>query len=230
MRYSLLASASLMAFVLAASAPATAADCGCRDAVRAALAKQNPVVPHAPMPATAPPARRAAARVARRTVPVDCKCGPAPAAAAESGYDYRAASAIDTSPYTHHWRVAPQGYVPAAAPMVPAYDGPADLPPYAPMSYVPPDAGPAYPQAAAPAITVEQQGWIGGVGYAREGGGGGGGGGGMTLTLAQPDSSNGPSYNSFGQSYGGDYQSANQVNAWRTQAFTPPANSGSASK
>ena len=77
---------------------------------------------------------------------------------------------------------------------------------------------------------MEQQGWIGGVGYAREGGGGGGGGGGMTLTLAQPDSSNGPSYNSFGQSYGGDYQSANQVNAWRTQAFTPPANSGSASK
>jgi len=40
LRYSLLASASLMAFVLAASAtPATAADCGCRDAVRAALAK-----------------------------------------------------------------------------------------------------------------------------------------------------------------------------------------------
>jgi hypothetical protein len=68
-------------------------------------------------------------------------------------------------------------------------------------------------------LTVEQEGWIGGVGYG--GGGGGGGGGGMTLTLAQPDSSNGPSYNSFGQSYGGDYQSANQVNAWRTKAFTP---------
>ncbi len=49
------------------------------------------------------------------------------------------------------------------------------------------------------------------------------GGGGLTLTLAQPDSQNGPSYNSFGQSYGGDYQSATQVNAWRTQAFTPPA-------
>ena len=54
-------------------------------------------------------------------------------------------------------------------------------------------------------------------------------GGGGTLTLAQPDSLNGPSYNSFGQSYGGDYQSANQVDTWRTQAFTPPSNSGSSS-
>lgn len=99
---------------------------------------------------------------------------------------------------------------------IPAYDGPTDLPPYGPMPYGAATGGDAYPTAEAPAITVEQEGWIGGVGY-----GGGGGGGGMTLTLAQPDSSNGPSYNSFGQSYGGDYQSANQVNAWRTKAFTP---------
>jgi hypothetical protein len=213
-----------MVFVLAAAAsPATAADCGCRDAVRAALAKENPVVRSAPKP-----------RAMARAAPVKCNCGPASARAAgraERGYDYRSARAIDTNPYTHRWRMAPQGYVPSVmAANVPAYDGPADLPPYAPMSYAPPDEGPAYPEAAGPVITVDQQGWIGGVGYAREGGGGGGGGGGMTLTLAQPDSQNGPSYNSFGQSYGGDYQSANQVNAWRTQAFTPPANSGSGSK
>jgi hypothetical protein len=217
-----------MVFALAAAAtPATAADCGCRDAVRAALAREDPVAPRAP--AMKPPARKP--RMAARAAPVNCNCGPRSAAAqAEGGYDYRAARAIDTNPY--RWRTAPEGYVSGAmAANVPAYDGPADLPPYAPMSYALPDDGPAYPEAAGPVITVDQQGWIGGVGYAREGGGGGGGGGGgMTLTLAQPDSQNGPSYNSFGQSYGGDYQSANQVGAWRTQAFTPPANSGSGSK
>ena len=237
MRYSLLASASLMAFAFAAAlTPANAADCGCRDAVRAALAKQAPAVQHAPMPVVQPPQKRAAARVAHRTVPA-CNCGPAPRAAmpraasyAEGGYDYRSARAVDTYPYTHHWTVAPQGYVPpvamaSASAGIPAYDGPTDLPPYGPMPAGYGDAGGgATAYAEAPAITVDQQGWIGGVGYGHEGGGGGGGGGGgMTLTLAQPDSSNGPSYNSFGQSYGGDYQSANQVNAWRTQAFTPPA-------
>ena len=71
MRYSLLASASLMAFAFTVStAPASAADCGCRDAVRAALAKQAPVVQRAKMPAIPPPAKRAAARVTRRvTIP-----------------------------------------------------------------------------------------------------------------------------------------------------------------
>ena len=244
MRYSLPASAGLAALsaVFALVVPAQAADCGCRDAVRAALARQIPAPP--PMPAVKPPAKRAAARVAHRTVPA-CNCGPAPrpmaaAPAAQGGYNYASAGAVNTYPYTHHWTVAPQGYVPpmnaaaaAAAAGIPPYDGPTDLPPYGPMPAGYGEAaggGAAYAYGAAPAITVEQQGWIGGVGYERSGGGGGGGGGGgMTLTLAQPDSGNGPSYNSFGQSYGGDYQSANQVNAWRTQAFTPPANSGSGS-
>jgi hypothetical protein len=204
-----------MVFALAAATPATAADCGCRDAVRAALARETPVAPRPP--AIKPPAHKP--RMAARVAP-NCNCGPR-SAAVQSGYDYRAARAIDTNPY--RWRQAPQGYVMAAN--VPAYDGPADLPPYGPMPYGAPDEGPAYSDGGAPAITVDQQGWIGGVGYGREGGGGGGGGGGMTLTLAQPDSQNGPSYNSFGQSYGGDYQSANQVGAWRTQAFTPPPSS-----
>jgi len=198
LRYSLPASAGLIAVAAAFAifSPADAADCGCRDAVRAALAKDR-TVEHA---------------AARR--------------AAEPFYDYRAARAVDGPGYGSQWREAPQGYV---AP-VPAYDGPADLPPYA---AAPPGAPPQYAEGYGEdsyaygeqqGITVDQQGWIGGAGYAGPGGGGGGGGGGgLTLTLAQPDNLNGPSYNSFGQSYGGDYGAANQVGAWRTQAFTPPA-------
>jgi hypothetical protein len=208
LRYSLPASAGLIAVAAALTifSPADAADCGCRDAVQAALAKDGPV--------ERAPARRAAI--------------------VETFYDYRAARAVNGPGYGHQWREAPQGYV---AP-VPAYDGPADLPPYAPMSYAPPGAPPAYAEGYGDGyaygyrqgITVDQQGWIGGVGYAGPGGGGGGGGGGgLTLTLAQPDNLNGPSYNSFGQGYGGDYGAANQVGAWRTQAFTPPSNSGSGS-
>ena len=99
MRYSLPASAGLIAVAAAFAifSPADAADCGCRDAVRAALAKDR-TVEHA---------------AARR--------------AAEPFYDYRAARAVDGPGYGSQWREAPQGYV---AP-VPAYDGPADLPPYA---------------------------------------------------------------------------------------------------
>jgi hypothetical protein len=254
LRYSLLASAGLVALcAFAVHTPAAAADCGCAPAVRAALAKQAPVVKHAPMPAkrTVKAAVRPAPHMARRApMPAgDCGCRDSvraalgrermapPAAYAENFYDYGAAGAVDGSGYTHHWRVAPQGYVPPmamAAPMVPPYEGPADLPPYGPMSYAPPDgAATVYADGYGDSgyrqgITVEQQGWIGGVGYGREGGGGGGGGG-MSLTLSQPDSLNGPSYNSFGQGYGGDYQSAGQVNQFRQQAFAPPANSGSGS-
>jgi hypothetical protein len=257
LRYTLLASAGLVALcAFAVHTPAAAADCGCAPAVRSALAKEK-VVRRAPMPAMKPvmkaAARRPVPHMARRapTPAGDCGCRDTVRAAlakekmvpsasyAANSYDYGAAGAVDSYPYTHHWTVAPQGYVPPMAmnaPMVPAYEGPADLPPDAPMSYAPPDgAATAYADGYGDSryqqgITVEQQGWIGGVGYGREGGGGGGGGGGMTLTLSQPDSLNGPSYNNFGQSYGGDTQSAGQVNTWRTQAFTPPANSGSGSK
>jgi hypothetical protein len=243
----LLASASLIAIALVGPHSASAEDCGCRDSVRAALTKQ---VPAAPVRKARPaPAPRRAARAPMR-------CTPCAAAAGGGGYDYASARAVDNYPYTHHWQVAPQGYVPPVpygAPMVPAYDGPADLPPYGPyppaygpMSDLPPSAATAYAAGddgygaygyaayagtGAPAITVDQGGWFGGVGraYAGVGGGEGGGGGGLTLTLSQPDSLNGPSYNSFGQSYGGDYQSANKVNQFRQQAFTPSSSSGSGS-
>ena len=157
---------------------------------------------------------------------------PAQIAAAQTYYDYRSASTIDTQPYTHHWEVAPQGFVPphplammgAPANDYAMMDGP-PIPPGAPPAY-----GEGYQDGYAygyqAGITVDQDGWYGGVGYTRAGGGGGGGGGGA-ITVAQPDPLNGPSYNSFGESYGGDYQSANQVDAWRQKAFTPSSSSSS---
>ncbi|MBV9548503.1 MAG: hypothetical protein JO256_02390 [Alphaproteobacteria bacterium] len=189
--------------------------------------------------------------MARRSAPADCHCRMAAALAPAAmsygeSYDYAGSAPVAGYAYGGGWTVAPQGYVPPlGVPPVPPYDGPADLPPYAPMPYAPMSYAPA-PYGAPPAyaegygdgyacgyqtgITVEQGGWIGGVGYERSGGGGCcGGGGGLSLTLSQPDSLNGPSYNSFGQSYGGDYQSAAQVNQWRAQALAPHSNSGSGS-
>jgi hypothetical protein len=54
-------------------------------------------------------------------------------------------------------------------------------------------------------------------------GGGGGSGGRDVLMLAQSDYLNNPNYNSFGESYGGVFQSTNQVNDWRQRVLTPPA-------
>lgn len=223
MRYRLLASAGLTAIALSlgfALTTANAEDCGCRDRVRAALARQAPVVPK-PAPSRARPC---------------CASAPSQDMVADAGapYDYRAQSAVDMYPYRHRWEVAPQGYVPPPqgyGPPMESY-GPAEG---APMGYAPPmPYGPNYGMAYGqpygegwaydyrPAITIDQGGWFGGVGYAGGGdGGGGGGGGGMTLSLAQPDASNGPSYNSFGQSYGGSYGAANQNNVFRAEAFAP---------
>jgi hypothetical protein len=195
LRYSLLATASLIAVALAV--PAQAEDCGCRDRVRAALSRQTPVVTPAPQP--------------RRVAPVQAQ------ASAQAGYDYASARAVDMYPYRQRWEVAPQGYVPPA-PM--AYAPPM---PYGPQGGMATYANPAYPDGWAynyqpQGIEIDQGGWYGGVGYNS---GGDGGGGGMTLTMAQPDASNGPSYNNFNNSYGGSYGATNQVNAWQADAFKP---------
>jgi len=202
LRYRLLASAGLAVLALtAAVTPASAEDCGCREQVRAALKRQHP--------AANAPARRAPAAQAQ--------------AQAGAAYDYRDARPVDMQPYRHRWEEAPQG--PVAPPTDYGYAPPAHA---VPMHY----SNPAYPDGwaygyQAPAIQIDQDGWFGGVGYYAAGdGGGGGGGGGMTLTLSQPDSLNGPSYNSFGQSYGGPYGAANQLNAWRAQAFAPKPSGG----
>ena len=225
MRYRLLASAglALLAFAVAPTTSANAEDCGCRDSVRAALARQAPAAPK-PVVRPAP---------ARQTSGAAASCGPcqrmASNASAESGYDYRGSRPVDMYPYRQRWEAAPQGYVPPSqgAPMDEgqAY-GPAEGMAYGqPMPY-----GPAYGMAYGqsygegwaydyrPGITVDQGGWFGGVGYNDGGDGGGGGGGGMTLTLAQPDAANG-----YGPGSGGSYGAANQLNAWRAEAFAPKA-------
>lgn len=223
MRYRLLASAGLAAIALAlgvtAATTANAEDCGCRDRVRAALARQAPVV---------------AARPAVRQVrPVQVASN----AYAEAGYDYRGQRPVDMYPYRQRWEAAPQGYVPPpqgyGAPMD-MYGPPMEAPPAygVPVSYAPPMPygpanGMAYGQSYGegwaydyrPAITVDQGGWFGGVGYGMGGdGGGGGGGGGMTLTLAQPDAANG-----YAPGPMGSYGATNQVNQWRAEAFAPKA-------
>lgn len=105
-------------------------------------------------------------------------------------YDYAAAAPV--SPVWHgEWRVAPNdGAVPAPAYMPspqaantpqPGYDPPAD------------------------GIPVDQRGWNGGVGYRAEGGGGGGGGfvdGFGQIHFGQGgNQENGPTYNSYNQSF-----------------------------
>jgi hypothetical protein len=169
----------------------------------------------------------------RRVAPVQAQ------ASAQAGYDYASARAVDMYTYRQRWEVAPQGYVPPApmayAPPMDGYGAYGPVPYGAPMSYAPPMpygpqvgmatyANPAYPDGWAynyqpQGIEIDQGGWYGGVGY--NGGAGGGGGGGMTLTMAQPDASNGPSYNNFNNSYGGSYGATNQVNAWQADAFKP---------
>jgi hypothetical protein len=218
----LLASAGLAAIALAlgvtaATTTASAEDCGCRDRVRAALARQAPVV------AAKPAARRAAPRPAPAQV--------ASNAYAEAGYDYRGQRPVSMHPYRQRWEEAPQGYVPPpqayGAPME-MYGPPMEAPAAygAPMAYGPAQ-GMAYGQSYGegwaydyrPAITVDQGGWFGGVGYGMGGdGGGGGGGGGMTLTLAQPDAANG-----YAPGPMGAWGATNQVGQWRAEAFAPKA-------
>jgi hypothetical protein len=218
----LLASAGLatiaLALGVAATTTANAEDCGCRDRVRAALARQAPVV------AAKPAVRQTAPQSASRPVQT------ASNAYAEAGYEYRGQRPVDMHPYRQRWEAAPQGYVPppqgygAAMDM---YGPPMETPAAygAPMPYGP-NQGMAYGQSYGegwaydyrPAITVDQGGWFGGVGYGMGGDGGGGGGGGMTLTLAQPDAANG-----YGPGSGGSYGATNQVNQWRAEAFAPKA-------
>ena len=58
--------------------------------------------------------------------------------------------------------------------------------------------GPALAYAEPEGLVIDQGGWTGGVGYGEEGGGGGGYG---QLLLANGNSRNGPTYNSFGESF-----------------------------
>ena len=99
---------------------------------------------------------------------------------AEAGYySYRAAAPIYQRPWHGQWRVAPNdAYIPGPAPV--AYYGP-----------------PAYDEPQG--LAIDQRGWSGGVG--NDEGGGGGGGYGQVLLTSGANSQNGPSYNSYGESF-----------------------------
>jgi hypothetical protein len=200
--------------VTAATTTASAEDCGCRDRVRAALARQAPIVPK---PAVRSAAPKPQAQMASNE------------AYAESHYDYRGQRPVDMYPYRQRWEAAPQGYVPppeAYGPPMDMYGPPMEAAP--PMAYGPAAYGPAHGMAYGqnygdgwaydyrPAITIDQGGWFGGVGYGMGADGGGGGGGGLTLTLAQPDASNG-----YAPGPMGAWGATNQVNQWRAEAFAP---------
>jgi hypothetical protein len=99
---------------------------------------------------------------------------------AEAGYySYRSAVPIAQRAWHGQWRVAPNdAFIPGPAPV--AY--------YAPPVY-------AEPQG----LAIDQRGWNGGVG--NDEGGGGGGGYGQILLTNGANSQNGPSYNSYGESF-----------------------------
>jgi hypothetical protein len=102
---------------------------------------------------------------------------------AQSGgyfYSYGSAAPVYQREWHGQWRQVPNdAYLPGPAPV--AY--------YAPPAY-------AEPQG----LAIDQRGWSGGVGN-EEGGGGGGGGTGQILLTNGANSQNGPSYNSYGESF-----------------------------
>jgi hypothetical protein len=94
----------------------------------------------------------------------------------------------------HHYGGAYYHYTAAAA-FHPAWHGPYQAPYGAPVIYGPPPS--AYEQG----LHVDNYGWSGGVGYAPEGGGGGGFVDGYGQVHFPTDAGNGPTYNSYNQSF-----------------------------
>jgi hypothetical protein len=130
----------------------------------------------------AAPVRRAVRRIAR------------PAA---GYYNYASAAPVGAGEQHGPWRVAPND-------MIQPYDQP-------PQSYPVADYGPnpgAYgpPPGYSEAVRVDDRGWSGGVGANADGGGGGGGGGfmdgfGQVHFGNGGNQENGPTYNSYNQSF-----------------------------
>ena len=151
--------------------------CDCPDDAKAKPQRQSMAAPA--------PVRRAVRRVARPR--------------SGYGYNYASAAPIAGNEWHGEWRVAPND-------MIQAYNSP-------PQSYPVPDAGapadyygppPGYYEQSA--MRVDDRGWTGGVGANADGGGGGGGGGFMDgfgqVHFAQGGGQeNGPTYNSYNQSF-----------------------------
>jgi len=133
---------------------------------------------------------------------------------AQSGgyfYSYGSAAPIYQREWHGQWRAAPNdAYLPGPGPV--AY--------YAPPAYVEPQG-----------LAIDQRGWTGGVGNDEEGGGGGGGGTGQLVLTTGANSQNGPSYNSYGESFQENPSVPGPFRNRLMGGFAPPkSNSGSGSK
>jgi hypothetical protein len=126
---------------------------------------------------------------------------------AEAGYySYRSAAPVYQRAWHGQWRAAPNdAYLPGPAPV--AYYGP-----------------PAY--AEPQGLAIDQRGWGGGVGNDEGGGGGGGGGTGQVILTSSANSQNGPSYNSYGESFQSNPSQAAPFQN-RLMGGLAPASSGS---
>ena len=121
----------------------------------------------------APPPRRAARRAVRRY-------------AGGGYYGYGMAPPVTQRQSPEAWRVAPNdAFIPGPVPMGP------------PVAYYPPPPAPEY------GMRIDDRGWTGGVGGEGGGGGGGGGDGGYGQVHFGNGGSveNGPTYNSYNQSF-----------------------------
>jgi hypothetical protein len=88
-----------------------------------------------------------------------------------------------------------------------------------------PAAQPAAPQPTAyeQGLTIDNGGWSGGVGYAPEGGGGGGFVDGYGQVHFPADAGNGPTYNSYNQSFQFNPSQAGPFQPRLMGGFAPPA-------
>jgi hypothetical protein len=91
----------------------------------------------------------------------------------------------------------------------------------APMFYAPPPS--AYEQG----LRIDNSGWSGGVGYAPEGGGGGGFVDGYGQVHFPTDVGNGPTYNSYNQSFQFNPSQPGPFQNRLMGGYAPPSNSGS---
>jgi hypothetical protein len=131
-------------------------------------------------------------------------------------YDYAAAGAIGGGAWHGPWRVAPND-------MIQAYGAP-------PQSYPVADYGPpqGYGSGYDEPVHIDDRGWSGGVGANGDGGGGGGfeDGYGQVHFANGGSQENGPSYNSYNQSFQYNPSSAGPFQN-RLMGGLAPASSGS---
>jgi hypothetical protein len=137
-------------------------------------------------------------------------------------YNYAAAAPVMMGGWHGAWRVAPNdgqvAMIQAYREMPPAY-GP-------PMAYGPPPRA-AYYGPAPDGMPIDDRGFSGGVGYMADGGGGGGGSGfadgfGQVHFAQGGNTENGPTYNSYGQSFQSNPSMAGPFQARLMGGFAPP--------